>query len=303
MANNSNPFLIAHAQKTVLTKRTAKRIQRIYKQSAKDITKRLKTMQLINPSDSLKKVYLEGLLQDIEKSSVSFNRLVQNTVMAAGVQSGQLAIDAGNKLMADAGLDIKGAFSYIPRQQVLNISSGKLYGDGWSLSQAIWGSSHKTQSDMEKIVAQGLVENRSVYDIAKDLEKYVDPTARKPWDWNKVYPGTAKQVDYNAQRLARTMIQHAYQTSLVQQQQHNPFCKGIIWHSVGIHGRTCEVCEERDGELFPVNELPLDHPNGLCYFEPALEDMNAIADRLADWVNGKSDPEIDEYVVNARKTS
>lgn len=302
MANNKNPFLIAHIKKTALTKRTEKRIQRIYKEAAKDITKRLGTIRMVNPSDSLKKVYFEGLLQDIERSSVSLNRQIQNTITAAGVQSGQLAVDAGNTLMADAGLSIKGAFSYIPRQQVANISSGKLYGSNWSLSQSIWGSSRKTKSDMEKIIAKGLAENRPVYDIAKDLEKYVNPTARKPWDWSKVYPGTAKKVDYNAQRLARTMIQHAYQVSLVEQQQHNPFCKGIIWHSVGIHGRTCEVCEDRDGQTFPVNELPLDHPNGMCYFEPAIDDMNTIADKLADWVKGEPNPDIDKYILEAEKT-
>lgn len=299
MADRTNPFLIAHNEKTVLTQQTAKRIQNIYKQSALDIEKRLRTMQLVNPSDNLKKIYLENLLKDIEKSSDSFNRRVQATIMSAGEQSGQIAIDAGNKLMASAGLSIRGAYSYIPRQQMEIIASGKLYGDKWSLSQAIWKSGLRTKSDIQNVVAKGLAENKSIKDIANDLTKYVDPTARKPWDWGKVYPGTAQKVDYNAQRLARTMIQHAYQTSLVQQQQYNPFCKGIIWHSVGIHGRTCEVCEYRDGETFPVNELPLDHPNGLCYFEPALDDMNTIADRLADWAKGGSDPDLDNYVAKA----
>lgn len=299
MANRTNPFLIAHNEKTVLTQQTAKRIQNIYKQSALDIEKRLRTMQLVNPSDNLKKIYLENLLKDIEKSSDSFNRRVQATIMSAGEQSGQIAIDAGNKLMASAGLSIRGAYSYIPRQQMEIIASGKLYGDKWSLSQAIWKSSLRTKSDIQNVVAKGLAENKSIKDIANDLTKYVDPTARKPWDWGKVYPGTAQKVDYNSQRLARTMIQHAYQTSLVQQQQHNPFCKGVIWHSVGIHGRTCEVCEDRDGETFPVNELPLDHPNGMCYFEPALDDMDTIADRLADWAKGGSDPDLDNYVAKA----
>ena len=95
------------------------------------------------------------------------------------------------------------------------------------------------------------------------------------------------------------MIQHSFQASLVQSQRYNPFCKGVIWHSVGLHGRTCELCLERDGNVFPVKDLPLDHPNGLCYFEPALDSMSDIADRLADWVNGGSDPALDTYVAKA----
>ena len=254
---------------------------------------------MLNPSDSLKKVYLENLLKDINKSSDSFNRLIQSTITSAGEQAGSIAVDAGNKIMKLAGLEIKGAYSYIPRQQVLNIASGKLYGDKWTLSQSIWKNGIRTKSDIQNVVAKGLTENKSIKDISDDLIKYVDPSARKPWDWSKVYPGTATKVDYNAQRLARTMIQHSFQSSLVQSQRYNPFCKGVIWHSVGLHGRTCELCMERDGNVFPLKDLPLDHPNGLCYFEPALDSMNDIADRLGDWVNGGSDPALDTYIAKA----
>lgn len=299
MASNTNPFLTAHYEKTALTEQTAKRIQRIYKQSAQDIEKKLRNLKMLNPSDSLKKVYLENLLKDINKSSDSFNRLIQSTITSAGEQAGSIAVDAGNKIMKLAGLEIKGAYSYIPRQQVLNIASGKLYGDKWTLSQSIWKNGIRTKSDIQNVVAKGLTENKPIKDIADDLMKYVDPSARKPWDWSKVYPGTATKVDYNAQRLARTMIQHSFQSSLVQSQRYNPFCKGVIWHSVGLHGRTCELCMERDGNVFPVKDLPLDHPNGLCYFEPALDSMNDIADRLGDWVNGGSDPALDTYVAKA----
>lgn len=299
MANNTNPFLTAHYEKTALTEQTAKRIQRIYKQSAQDIEKKLRNLKMLNPSDSLKKVYLENLLKDINKSSASFNKLIQSTITSAGEQAGSIAVDAGNKIMKLAGLEIKGAYSYIPRQQVLNIASGKLYGDKWTLSQSIWKNGIRTKSDIQNVVAKGLTENKPIKDITDDLMKYVDPSARKPWDWSKVYPGTATKVDYNAQRLARTMIQHSFQSSLVQSQRYNPFCKGVIWHSVGLHGRTCELCMERDGNVFPIKDLPLDHPNGLCYFEPALDSMNDIADRLGDWVNGGSDPALDTYVANA----
>ena len=292
----SNPFLTAHSRKIRLTKRTTKRIEKLYQDAAKDIEKKLKTMVIRNPSDPLKKLYFKNLLKEINKTSDDFNRKLQDIIKASGEESGALAVEAGNKMMKSLGLEIKGAYSYIPRQQVEIIASGKLYGSKWSLSQAIWKSGRKTKSDIEKVVAKGLAENKSVKEIADALTKYVDPKARKPWDWSKVYPGTAQKVDYNAQRLARTMIQHAYETALVQSQQYNPFCQGIIWHSVGIHGRTCEECMERDGNVYPVKDLPLDHPNGLCYFEPALDDMDSVADRLADWVNGKADPEIERYI-------
>lgn len=301
MANN-NPFLRAHYEKTVLTKQTSKRIQKIYEQSAKDIEKKLKTLKLINPSDSLKKVYFENLLKDIKNSQDSFNRMIESTVKSAGEQAGNIAIEAGNKMMEKAGLTMKGAFSYVPREQIAKIATGQVYEGKWSLSQSIWRSSLRTQSDIQNVVAKGLAENKPIKDIADDLTKYVRPEARKPWNWNKVYPGTAAKVDYNAQRLARTMIQHSYQACLVESQRYNPFCNGIMWHSVGLHGRTCETCLERDGNIFPVKDLPLDHPNGLCYFEPYLDHMEMISSYLGDWVNDKDswmNDYIDTYVEKA----
>ena len=35
--------------------------------------------------------------------------------------------------------------------------------------------------------------------VAKDLEIYVNPNARKEWDWCKVYPKTNKKIYYNEQ--------------------------------------------------------------------------------------------------------
>lgn len=294
-----NPFEKAHYQKVALTEQTAKRIELIYRQSAQDIRRQLRNLRIVNPSDSLKKVYLDNLLKDITKSQESFNKLVEQTIRKAGEDAGNLAVNAANDAMGKYGLTMRGAYSHIPRQQVGLIASGKLYGDKWSLSSSIWKNGLRTKSDIQNMVAKGLVENKSIKAIADDIEKYVDPTAKKPWNWNKVYPGTAAQVDYNAQRLARTMIQHSFQASLVESQRFNPFCQGIIWHSVGLHGRTCELCLERDGNVFPVKDLPLDHPNGLCYFEPALDSMNDIADRLANWVDGGSDPALDTYVAKA----
>lgn len=297
MATNKNPFVKAHYEKIALNKTNEQKLRAAYKAAARDVKQQLDTLKMINPSDSLKKVYLENLTRDINKSIDSLNRVVQNTIQDAGVKAGSIAVDAGNSLMKQAGLTITGAYSYVPRQEVFNIVSGKLYGQGWNLSQAIWKSGSKMKSDIEKVVGVGLAGNKPIKDIADDLMKYVDPTARKPWDWSKVYPGTAAKVDYNAQRLARTMIQHSFQRSLVQSQRYNPFCNGIIWYSVGIHGRTCELCLERDGQVFPVKDLPLDHPNGLCYFEPALWKMDDIADRLGDWVNGNEDAAIETYIT------
>ncbi|MFR3483130.1 MAG: hypothetical protein ACLTXL_06365 [Clostridia bacterium] len=85
----------------------------------------------------------------------------------------------------------------------------------------------------------------------------------KPWNWGVVYPGVNRQVDYNAQRLARTAVTHAYQLSLQRSTRDNPFVRGYRWHSSNS-GRVCPLCRKQDGTVFEKVICPLDHPNGMC---------------------------------------
>ena len=137
-----------------------------------------------------------------------------------------------------------------------------------------------------------------MYDIAKDLENYVRPSAKLGWnkvtkDGVKIYK---KQVDYNAQRLGRTLVQHSYQQSFISTTQKNPFVTDYIWNSNG--SRVCELCASRDGKHYSKYDLPMDHPNGMCTMIPNV--VNNLEDKLADWYNSPDGtfPEIDEFAKN-----
>lgn len=299
MARGRNPFQLADSEKRKLSRITQKRIKQLYEDVAKSLEDNVSSVDLTKPSGSLKQYYLKSMQDEVEKAVDGIDKELNSTIQNSAESSGGLVVTAQNTIMKRAGLSLEGAYGYVPEQVVKNLVSGSLYKGDWSLSQSIWKSGNKVKSDVQNVIAKGLAENKSVKDISEDLITYLRPSARKPWDWGKVYPGTSAQVDYNAQRLARTMIQHAYQQSMIQSMKYNPFCNGVIWHSVFAHGRTCELCKERDGNLYELKKLPLDHPNGLCYFEPALDDMNNIADSLADWVKGKKNKGIDDYVKHA----
>lgn len=193
---------------------------------------------------------------------------------------------------------INAAFSYVPDEIVRNLITGQIYDSGWSLSSRIWTDNEATLKDIYQVVAKGLAENKPIYDIAKELEAYVRPSARLPWnltakDGVKIFK---KQVDYNAQRLARTLVQHGYQQSFVATTQKNPFITEYIWRSNG--SRACPLCLDRDGVHYQKDQLPLDHPNGMCTMEPAVVDN--LVDQLADWFNSQDGtfPEIDEFAKN-----
>lgn len=191
---------------------------------------------------------------------------------------------------------INAAFTSVPDKVVSNIVTGQIYKSGWSLSKAIWTDNQKTLSDIYSIVAQGRAMNMSAYEVSKMLEKYVSPGRKMQWnlkmnDGVKIYK---KTVDYNAQRLVRTLNQHAYQQSVIQVVKDNPFIPGIYWRANG--SRVCPLCMDRDGNFYKWSELPMDHPNGMCTMEPAT-DMDKTIDQLADWIKEPygTYPEIDEF--------
>lgn len=249
-------------------------------------------------SQQIQRQYLNKLHKQLDEAYKSLGIGLEKQLQKEAKKAADGVVESSTKFLEKVGLKVEGAFSHVPKDIVNAIVTGQVYGGNWSLSGAIWADINKHQSDINKIIAEGVAANKSAYDIAKDLEKYVDPSAKKDWDWSKVYPGTSKKIDYNAQRLARTMVSHAYQQSLERVCKNNPFVDGYIWQAAHS-GRVCPICEERDGKLFAKGDLPLDHPNGMCTFIAHMTNgMEGIADRLADWANGKEDPALDKWMAD-----
>lgn len=246
-------------------------------------------------SQQIQRQYLDRLHKQLDEAYKSLGIGLEKQIEKEAKKAAQGVVNDSTEFFSKAGLTIEGAYSFVPKDIINALVTGQVYGGNWSLSGAVWADIDKKQSDISRVIAEGLAANKSAYDIAKDLETYVDPKAKKEWDWSKVYPGTSKKVDYNAQRLARTLISHAYQQSLERVCKNNPFVDGFIWQSAHS-SRVCPICAERDGQFYKKGELPLDHPNGMCTFIASIQgSMNDVADRLANWVQGNSDPELDKW--------
>lgn len=285
-----------------ITKAQEDEISKLYHQVYLDLKKKMdKLSHSGTTSESLRKTYLNKLTKELKVAYKSLGVGLEKTIEKGIVDTATAVVQNNADWLKKVGLTIDGAYSYVPKDIVSMLVTGQLYGEGWTLSKAIWGHTQKTIHDIDKVVATGVAANKSAYEIAKDLEKYVNPSAKKDWDWSKVYPGTAKKVDYNAQRLARTMVSHAYQQSLLATTKYNPFVTGYKWRSAHTH-RTCELCNERDGQVYSANDLPLDHPNGLCTFIAELSDsMSDIADRIGDWATGSKDPALDQWYDSMKR--
>lgn len=278
-----------------------KEIERMYRKIVRSINKEMKTLPNTT-SGSLRGMYLSKLKGQVNDQLRNLGKGLEETITSNMSRAAQAVVEDNLSFLRYVDMPIQGAFSHVPRDVVESIITGRVYQGDWSLSKAIWKHTQKAQKDINTIIAQGVAQNKSAYEIAKELEKYVNPAAQKPWDWNKVYPGTAKKIDYNAQRLARTMVSHAYQQSFVRTTQKNPFVTKYRWEA--SNSRACELCASRDGQYFDKDDLPMDHPNGMCTYIAVIEDsMTDIADRIADWSLGYTqDPELDqfyEFLINS----
>lgn len=288
-----------------------KEIAKLYDDWANDIADRAKFYShKTNASAPLSERYYQELYKQMKATS----KMVSDEV--AGIIKGNMYTIADSvvtdniKWLQSFGFSEDGlnaAFSYVPHDVVQMLITGQVYQGGWNLSQRIWSDNQQTQKDIYQIMARGLAENKSIYSIAKDLESYVRPSAAKAWnpilamkntktgkiEYKRIYKS---QVDYNAQRLARTLAQHTYQQSFIATTKDNPFITEYIWHSNG--SRVCPLCASRDGMHFEKNELPMDHPNGMCVMEPAV--AKDMVDQLANWFNSPDGtyPEIDAFAGN-----
>lgn len=302
MVGNKLIFKNAEEVRNAIVASQKKEIAKLYEDWADEIGERAKYYSHKSTASApVSERYYRELQKQLRATSQEVSNEIYKKIKSNIYTVADAVVSDNVKWLTDFGFSVDGlnaAFSYVPHEIVQNLITGQIYDSGWSLSSRIWGDNEQTLKDIYQVMAKGLAENKPIYEIAKDLESYVRPSAKLPWnlrmaDGKKIYK---KQVDYNAQRLARTLVQHGYQQSFIATTQKNPFITEYIWHSNG--SRACPLCMDRDGVHYKKTELPMDHPNGMCTMEPVVADD--MVDQLADWFNSPDGtyPEIDAFAGN-----
>lgn len=239
---------------------------------------------------------LERVRNELEKEIE--RQIVNSTKKAAGIGT-KAEQQAMKEVFKKAGIDIDPhfteMFSQVKDNVVRDIITGNLYKDKKTLSQRIWRMGNEFEKDIQYTINQAILQKKSAIELAEDLEQFVKEPAKRDYNWGKCYPRLRnRRVDYNAMRLARTSINHSYQTASIQSSNINPFVEGIEWRSALIHGRTCELCVERHGRIYPVDNVPLDHPNGLCTMIPYIpKSLGEVATELRRWIDGSTNQKLD----------
>ena len=127
---------------------------------------------------------------------------------------------------------------------------------------------------------------------------------------NYVVKGMDRNISYQATRLARTSLKHAFDESYRRTAGANPFTKGIKWNlSPSHHDRQVkkwgkDICDvyatQNDYNLgvgvFPADKLPISHPNCLCNLTTETTDLKDARKELADWVKGGKNEKLDAWM-------
>lgn len=286
----------AEQMRNTITKAQQRQIKKVYEEIADEIAKMAKKYDgKTNISSVVRKHQLNIIAKEIEKmvdgSGKDISKIIKSSMKSISEEMASCSVE----WLKEVGWEVTNGFTNITKSVVEDITTGRVYKNGWNLSNRIWGIDDKIKQDAYSIVAKGIVEQKTTYEIAKDLEKYVRPSARKTWEWSKVYPETNKVIDYNAQRLARTLSQHAYQQTFVRTTMNNPWVEKYQWVSNG--SRVCPLCMDRDGQVYEKWDLPEDHPNGMCTWIPICKSDDEIISDIANWYDAPDGtyPDIDLF--------
>lgn len=319
-------FSNADKERDKQTKEATKKVRKAYAEGYKEMKG-----VLDNAMNEINSNYLAGTQTEMIKAKANevYNNVaneVQDITLESALRSAKVAAQTQVDFLDYVGMP-GGEIYYFrePDRIVANLATGKSYEGSkvvrfsreahekkdkyghvttvnkpWDLSSAIWRQETKVKDDINTIIAQGLARGDTIPEIARNIEKYLLPGSQKPWFWASVN----KVVDYNAQRLVRTVIDHAYQETFKEAGKYNPWIGYYVWRSSFVAGRTCQACMDMDGNRYSKDgtgdypEMPLDHAQGLCYFEYEFTDsLEDIGEQIGNWLISPQGtfPDIDRY--------
>lgn len=287
--------------------RVSEEIIKLYREAAADLAARAAASREGSLSERWASEYARSLEQRVKELEAE----LYDVTLQGLKRSAELPASAmGQWWEMVGGQSFRDAFATTPDNVLAGLIEGGFYRDRKGLSERIWRVAQGFEKDVGYIVQRGIAEKKSVAELAADLEQYVKAPAKRDFDWGKVYPNlSGKKVDFNAQRLARTSINHAYFLDNVKVCTENPFVESMHWDLSNAHEERqvipfgpdeCDEYAEHDEGLglgnFKPEEIPVPHPQCLCVqwavIPDSLEDIGA---RIGAWASGETDELLDEW--------
>lgn len=199
---------------------------------------------------------------------------------------------------------------------IIQAANQRIYADGLTLSSRVWRLDKEAREGIQQTLMDGLVNQRSAWQIAKNLEQFLGANQDCPrWTSTRLNKLTKKDiasgdrrglitgsacdgqgVAYKALRLARTEIQAVHGLATDQVMAAQPWVQAEqVMLSPG-HPKS-DICDDAAGlgpQPVGTTRLPL-HPNCLCYKVAVMQPEEAFIERLHSWTAGGADPGMDTY--------
>lgn len=268
-----------------------------------------------NATQIARTVYCKQLQDEISAIIKEYNMKVTDNILNSHVNLLNKYIKYyGN---TDLYKQLEEKSKIVNRQLVEQMIKGKIYKDGQGLSKRLWKSVSKSGDKIEEAITSMIAQGKGATEIARNLTQFAKQ-GHKTWDRAKIKEklgdGYARKygaggIDYESLRLARTTLNHQAQLTQMNANKVNPYAQKLKWHSVHQAGRTCEQCEEREGQIFDVKDCPFDHPNGLCHLENIFcingkEVSNKeMAEDIGKWIRGEENSGTMDKIPEYKKLS
>ena len=284
-----------------LTKKQQQQIIQVYKKAYMDTINR-GIKNAYGDSKAVKNLtaaYSQQIYDELLKVVMKYNSQAAKDLSDINKQMMQLLMGDGYKQIKD---QVDKLVDIVNADTVEQIVQGKLYERGKGLDKTLWNATSKSGEKIEDAVASCMAEGMSAAEMSENLKQFA-MGGHHTWSRNKIREklgsGYARKysggLDYESLRLARTTITHQSQIETINTKRVNPYMGGVKWHSNHEAGRTCDLCNSRDGHIFIVDkeDIPLDHPNGACWLEPVwmINGKEATPEEIAKdmkaWANGE----------------
>ena len=280
------------------TKTQEQLIMRIYKQAFEqswseymDIIGRGK----IPPNgflDKTKLAYINQLYTQLQTQSAICNENIPKRILNEYAEiAKKISNNAEFNKMIDKSVNI------VSKDIVSQMIQGQVYKDGKGLDSRLWSSVNVAGQKIEDAITSCLARGIGSAEASKIITQFAN-TGHHTWDRKKIREklgdGYASKygtggLDYEALRLMRTTTTHMAQLSAINSHKVNPYSNYVIYHIGHAGARTCSLCRDRDGKKYKLEEVPLDHPNGLCWLEPFMSLDGKSPATLADLMDDMND--------------
>lgn len=239
-----------------------------------------------------KLAYINQLYSTLQKQSLICNEEIPKKILN---QYAKVMKDiTNNKDVIDK---INKNVDVTSRNIVEQMIKGEVYKDGVGLDSRLWSATNASGRKIEDVIISCLARGISSAEASKIISQFAK-SGHHTWDKNKIREKLGDKyankygtggLDYEALRLMRTTNTHMAQLSVMNSDKVNPYNKFVKYHTGHAGSRTCSICRDRDGKIFPIHDAPLDHPNGLCWLSPVMSKDGKTELSLADMVDDMND--------------